>query len=233
MQIRKGLYHITGASWGYLGEAYCLKHSEGYVLIDMGSPGALENILKNMDYWGIDENKVTHVLITHGHDDHVGAAYYFKNLGAKIVVGASDAPMLEAGNLGVDSPCTNHKMPPCKADILIEKDCKLQIGDLEFTVISAPGHTDGTLVYLVNYHSELILFAGDMFNVFGKWGEIVLTGWKGDLTYNSGKLVDSFARLYKMKHEPDLVLCGHGLPRFGSDAEVIRQAYAYCIKNDR
>lgn len=121
MQIRKGLYHITGAAWGSLGEAYCLTHSEGYVLIDMGSPGALKNILENMDYWGIDASKVTHVLITHGHDDHVGDAYYFKNLGAKIVVGASDAPMLEAGNLGIDSPCTNHKMPPCKPDILIEK----------------------------------------------------------------------------------------------------------------
>ena len=44
MQIRKGLYHITGAAWGSLGEAYCLTHSEGYVLIDMGSPGALKNI---------------------------------------------------------------------------------------------------------------------------------------------------------------------------------------------
>lgn len=233
MQIRKGLYHITGAAWGSLGEAYCLTHSEGYVLIDMGSPGALKNILENMDYWGIDASKVTHVLITHGHDDHVGDAYYFKNLGAKIVVGASDAPMLEAGNLGIDSPCTNHKMPPCKPDILIEKDCKLTIGNLEFEILSIPGHTNGTLLYLVNYNSELILFGGDMFNVFGKWGEDVLTGWKGDLSYSSEKMVNSFARLYKMNYKPDLVLCGHGIPRFGRDVEVIRQAYAFCIKNDR
>ena len=115
--------------------------------------------------------------------------------------------MLEAGNLGIDSPCTNHKMPPCKPDILIEKDCKLTIGNLEFEILSTPGHTNGTLLYLVNYNSELILFGGDMFNVFGKWGEDVLTGWKGDLSYSSEKMVNSFARLYKMNYKPESYIC--------------------------
>lgn len=209
MKINDRIYWISGGPWGYLGNAYAIKHSNGYVLVDTGSPEALDVIVKNLKYWNIDENKITHVLITHAHDDHTGCAHYFQKCGAKIVMGKEDAKMLEDGHLGEYSPCTNHVMPACKADILIDKDEILQIGDLEFEILCLPGHTDG------------------------KWGEFTRTGWKGDLSYNSKKLGESFERLYKLKEEPDLALAGHGIPRFGKEAEVIRLAYKYYLKFDR
>ena len=130
MKINDRIYWISGGPWGYLGNAYAIKHSNGYVLVDTGSPEALDVIVKNLKYWNIDENKITHVLITHAHDDHTGCAHYFQKCGAKIVMGKEDAKMLEDGHLGEYSPCTNHVMPACKADILIDKDEILQIGEL-------------------------------------------------------------------------------------------------------
>ncbi|WP_337408467.1 hypothetical protein [Holdemanella sp.] len=53
------------------------------------------------------------------------------------------------------------------------------------------------------------------------------------MSYNSKKLGESFERLYKLKEEPDLALAGHGIPRFGKEAEVIRLAYKYYLKFDR
>ena len=82
MKINDRIYWISGGPWGYLGNAYAIKHSNGYVLVDTGSPEALDVIVKNLKYWNIDENKITHVLITHAHDDHTGCAhcniYYFE-----------------------------------------------------------------------------------------------------------------------------------------------------------
>ncbi len=233
MQIRKRVYLISGGPWGYLGNAYVVKHSEGYVMVDSSSPEALDTILSNLKYWGIDPKQITHVLLTHGHDDHLGGAKYFRELGAKIVIGKADTKMLEDGHLGEDSPCTNHVMPPTKPDILIDKNCSLQVGDLDFTIITVPGHTDGSVIFLLTVEDDLILFPGDMFYTDGKWGEITRTGWKGDLTYDSKKLGESFKKLYSMRYNPTLVLAGHGIPRFGADAEVIREAYAYYLKNDR
>lgn len=233
MKINDRIYWISGGPWGYLGNAYAIKHSNGYVLVDTGSPEALDVIVKNLKYWNIDENKITHVLITHAHDDHTGCAHYFQKCGAKIVMGKEDAKMLEDGHLGEYSPCTNHVMPACKADILIDKDEILQIGDLEFEILCLPGHTDGTLLYFVRIDDENVMFSGDMFYTDGKWGEETRTGWKGDLSYSSKKLGESFEKLYKLKEEPDLALAGHGIPRFGKEAEVIRLAYKYYLKFDR
>ena len=47
------------------------------------------------------------------------------------------------------------------------------------------------------------------------------------------KLGESFEKLYNLKEEPALALAGHGIPRFGKEAEVIRLAYKYYLKFDR
>lgn len=233
MQILKNIFWVAGAPWGTLGNAYLIKYSQGYILLDCSRPNALPNIIRNLDYWNIEKEKISHILLTHGHDDHVGEAAYFKEIGAKIVVGKADAQLLKLGTLGEENPCTNHVMPPVVPDILIGEDRTIEIAELTFTIHCVPGHTDGSLIYLLNMENQLILFAGDMFYIEGKYGEEVLTGWKGDLSYNSKKLGESFKKIYAKKYAPDIVLTGHGIPRFGKDAECIKMAYRYYLKNDR
>lgn len=232
MQIRENIYQVTGGSWGYLGNAYVIEYSDGYIMIDTGSPEALDSMLENFKNWNINPNKITHILLTHGHDDHLGGAKYLKEkYGAKIVIGQADVKMLQEGHLGEDSPCTNHTMPPTQADILITEDCSLKISELNFKVINTPGHTNGSVIYLIELDGENVLFPGDLFYIDGKWGEQVYTGWKGDLTYDSEKLGESFKKIYALRYEVSITLAGHGIPRFGS--EPIRDAYAYYLKNDR
>ena len=45
MKINDRIYWISGGPWGYLGNAYAIKHSNGYVLVDTGSPEALDVIV--------------------------------------------------------------------------------------------------------------------------------------------------------------------------------------------
>ncbi len=234
MQIKKDLYYVSGGLFGQLGNVYAIKHDDGYVLIDAGNPNACATILENLAYWGIQETQITHVLLTHGHDDHAGCAHYFQSKGAKIVVGNGDNQMLQEGNLGKDSPFLNHQMPTCIPDIIIDKDTKMNIGGIGVSIYTMPGHTNGFLVYHITLNEEAILFTGDMFFCDGEKGDLAYTGWKGDMNYNPVLLQESFKKLWELNLPITIVLGGHGNPRIGSGAkEQIMIAYKYCLINNR
>lgn len=234
MQIRKRLFSVSGGTYGNLGNAYVIKYDAGYVMIDSSNPGALETIQNNLAYWGIPENQITHVLLTHGHDDHAGCSQYFQNQGAKVYVGKSDSQMMKQGNFGKESPYTNHTMPPCTPDFLFEKDLELQIGDLMVQVYLTPGHTNGSVIFSVELDNDTILFTGDMFFPDGEKGDVAKTGWKGDMNFNSTYLGESFAKIWSIGLTPTIILGGHGIARIGKDAkEIIKIAYKYYLLNNR
>ncbi|SEG59524.1 MBL fold metallo-hydrolase [Paenibacillus sp. UNC499MF] len=234
MQVRKRLFLLSGGTYGKLGNAYAIKHSEGYVLVDSSNPGALDTLLENLNYWGISEQSVTHVLLTHGHDDHAGCAAYFQKQGARIYVGAPDKSMMETGNFGPQSPYTNHVMPPCIPDQLFTEDTQLHVGDLTIYVYLMPGHSDGSVLFYLKLDHDTVLFTGDMFFPDGETGSTASTGWKGDLAYSADKLGESFSKLWQLSLEPTIIAGGHGIPRIGNNAkDSIQIAYKYYLLNNR
>lgn len=234
MKIRERLFYLSGGLYGQLGNVYAVKHTDGYFLIDSGNPGAYGTIIDNLNYWGISPNEVTHVLLTHGHDDHAGTARKFQELGAKIVVGQEDQYMLRLGNFGKDSPFRNHHMPICNPDIVIVKDTAMDIGGVGIDVYMMPGHTDGYLLFSVRLDNDLILFSGDLFFCDGERGDLAYTGWKGDMNYSSEKLGNSFQKLWDLNLSPTIILGGHGNPRIGKGTEdLIMVAYKYYLINNR
>lgn len=234
MKLRDRVYVLSGGVYGQLGNVCLLQHSEGYLLIDSGNPNAYDTIIANLHYWNISEHDITHVLLTHGHDDHSGCAKLFQDLGAKIVIGAKDAEMLERGNFGLDSPYRNHQMPACHPDISIDADTILEVGDLCIHIYTMPGHSDGTLMFYVGVDHDILLFTGDMFYCDGEKGDLAFTGWKGDLSYQREKLEESFAKLWSLDLKPTLILGGHGIPIIGKQAkDSIMIAYKYFLLNNR
>lgn len=234
MRIRKNLLYLSGGLYGQLGNVFGVKHAGGIFLVDAGNPGSYGTIIENLNYWGIPERAVTHVLLTHGHDDHAGTAGMFQALGTKIVMGKADAYMLRQGSFGEESPFLNHQMPCCEPDILIEGDTVMTIGGVEIRAYAMPGHTDGSLVYQVALEDDSVLFTGDMFSCDGEKGDQAKVWWKGDLNYSGPKLGESFKKLWNMKLSPTIVLGGHGNPRIGADAKtMIMTAYKDYLLNCR
>lgn len=234
MKIRDKVYQISGGPYGQLGNAFLIQHAEGYLMIDAGNPNAYDIMIDNLHYWNISEHDITHVLLTHGHDDHAGCAKKFQEIGAKIILGDADHKVLKRGDFGNESPYKNHQMPACSADILIQEDTILDIGDLCIHVYTMPGHTDGTLIYYINVDQDILLFTGDFFYCDGEKGDLAFTGWKGAMDYNSDKLGTSFAKLWKLDLKPTLIMGGHGTPIFGERAkDLIMIAYKYYLLNNR
>jgi len=83
----------------------------------------------------------TCILITHGHLDHIGALAELKET-LKISVAAHQS---DSGRL------------PLAPEMLLRDDDIVAFGKLAISVLHTPGHTPGSLCFLINSH----LFSGD------------------------------------------------------------------------
>ena len=80
---------------------YLLK-GEQIILVDTGKPGMEQIIEQNLQKHGVQPKQVAHIILTHGHFDHVGTAAYFKQkYGTSIIVGGGD-----------EQKCTHGKSNP-------------------------------------------------------------------------------------------------------------------------
>ena len=104
--------------------------SAGLVLIDSGYEEQLESVLlKGMAALGLDPGRVTHVIIAHGHADHVGGARYFQQHGSRVVMGEADWSLA----------------PTLTRDVTMGDGETLTVGDVAFTFVAVPGHTAGSI----------------------------------------------------------------------------------------
>ncbi len=130
----------------------------------------------------------THILLTHGHFDHVwGAADLKEKTGAKVYIHEADASMAE-GKAPFFS-AMSYGLKPCAADAFVREGDRIEAGGLTFRVLETPGHTKGGVCYIVD--DERVVFTGDTL-----FCESV---GRTDLGGNMRELMDSlFHKLYAL-----------------------------------
>lgn len=141
---------------------------------------------------------LTHILLTHGHFDHIGAVRALKEkYGAKICIHKSDAPMLADPyknlSIFVDNPVAEPS-----ADILLQDKQTINTGGMDIKVLHTPGHSEGSVCYMI----EDVLFSGDTLFCMS----VGRTDFPGCSTE---KLMHSLNQLTKLKENYE-VYPGHG-----------------------
>jgi glyoxylase-like metal-dependent hydrolase (beta-lactamase superfamily II) len=101
-------------------------------------------------------------------------------------------------------------------DVVLRGDERLQCGDLELTVIPTPGHSAGSVCFLVDTEEGVALFAGDTVFARGRISLIVAPG--SDLL----ALQESVAGLRGLNVTS--LLPGHGIFPLEGGQEHIDQA---------
>jgi glyoxylase-like metal-dependent hydrolase (beta-lactamase superfamily II) len=217
MQLSESLFIVGGGENGLgIGEAYdstiyLLDLGSDLVLIDAGCGIDPSPTLRNIEAQGRDPSRVAHVLLTHCHADHAGAAAFWRErTGARIAASAAEADFLESADeqeLGLvraradGSYPPDYRLPACPVDLRLGHEGRFAIGGASFTPIHVPGHSRGSICYLVELDGRRCLFTGDV--VFcGGW--ISLLNCPGSSLEEYGKHIGRLADL-----EVDALLPGH------------------------
>lgn len=135
---------------------YIVETENSAVIID---PGFLERDIEK--YIAENPDKVKYILLTHRHFDHLNAAVKARNLtGAKIVINELDEGGLYSDMLSLASMVGTFygkADPDAHADIYVSEGDTVTVGDMVFTVMETPGHTEGGVCYVCNN----VIFSGD------------------------------------------------------------------------
>jgi hydroxyacylglutathione hydrolase len=130
------------------------EHSREAIVIDPGDD--VDTILAVLQKHGL---RVTQIVVTHAHIDHVGGAVKLKKLThAPILLNQNDDRLLrmldiQASWLGMRDPGN------VEVDETPDDGDKVRWGALEATVIHTPGHTQGSICLLIS--GEKTLISGD------------------------------------------------------------------------
>jgi glyoxylase-like metal-dependent hydrolase (beta-lactamase superfamily II) len=101
--------------------------------------------------------KITHIINTHGHIDHISANQQIQQAtGAKIYIHKDDADMLRHPAKNLSLLMGNIVQSP-KANMLLDEGDIIKIGQVNLKVICTPGHTKGGICLI----SEKYAFTGD------------------------------------------------------------------------
>lgn len=142
------------------------------VLIDSGAGRSLNRIADNIQTLGFEPEKISTVIATHSHIDHIGSLHDIQHTyGAKVIANKGDADAIESG-IKVGAEYYGVKYKPCIVDIKIEgPDNTLNIGSHEFKLIHIPGHTPGSIAVALSIADKLVLFGQDIHGPYhANWG---------------------------------------------------------------
>lgn len=180
-EISQGLFLLN---LGFV-SSYLVRAGDFLIAMDAGmKPG---KIISEMKKLGLDPAKVQYVFFTHSDRDHVGGAAAFNH--AKAFISEEEVAMMNHSTPRFLGRGYNNPLPfPYET---LKDDQELKFGDTLIKCISTPGHTTGSMSFLIN---GAILIVGDELNL--KNGEAVLD--RSILGIDNYKRLESIHKLAKL-----------------------------------
>lgn len=139
-----------------LSSVFLVKSNDGYIAIDAGMNETV--IRRGLEYNGIKPDDVKVVLLTHSDYDHQNAIHVFNN--AKVYFPKDEVEMVKKGIRRLwYMPFFSNSIAVEKYELLTDNR-EINCGGREIKCIALPGHTIGSMGYLID---GKYLFSGDAF----------------------------------------------------------------------
>lgn len=151
------------------------------LLIDAGAGTSYDEIVLNIEGLGLDPAKLTAIILTHCHIDHIGGAPKFReNFGCQIIMHHLDAAPVEEGDGRMTAASWYRlRFPPMPVDIKIQQEEeRLRFGDQETICLHTPGHTPGSISVYLDRGGKRILFGQDIHGPFSEEFGSDLAAWR-------------------------------------------------------
>ena len=167
MKITGEIYQVGGE--GYTapqdGSIYLMTMEGHAALVDAGCGGETRQLLDNVSACGVAPEQIELLLITHCHFDHTGGAAELREaLGLTVVAHALDAQYMETGDDEVTAASWyGASLTPVTVDRKLTGSGEtIALGSRTIKALHMPGHSPGSLVYLVTSDGLKVLFGQDV-----------------------------------------------------------------------
>jgi glyoxylase-like metal-dependent hydrolase (beta-lactamase superfamily II) len=167
MKILENLWQVGGAEFTTVEDAaiYLIRFDDRAILIDSGCGAEHEMLVENISQVLPPAVEIEYLFLTHCHYDHTGGAQKVREqYGCKIVAHELDTAYLENGDDRVTAAAWyDAHMNPLKIDYKIKNKTEtFQIGNGQVMAHHCPGHSPGSVVYLVKFGPLKVLFGQDV-----------------------------------------------------------------------
>jgi glyoxylase-like metal-dependent hydrolase (beta-lactamase superfamily II) len=193
---------------------YVLRAGNEAILVDFGS-GA---VLDELGELGID--RVTDVLLTHHHRDQLQGLAGAGATGLQVWAPPFDAPLItdmdrhwQERPLDIDYDLREDRfstLESLRIAGMVPEYRTARFGAFEVTTLPTPGHTLGSVTYLVDLGGKRLAFVGDLLFGDGKLWSLAATQWSYSGAEGQEATIVSLHELGR--REPHLLLPSHGEP---------------------
>lgn len=207
----KTVYQLSFLPRAFPVNCYFVEEEDHLTLIDAALPYSTKSILETAEKIG---KSIEHIVLTHAHDDHVGALDALKEAlpNAKVYISKRDARLLQGDKTLEEEDFGMPIKGGVPKNIKTNPDVLLQDGDRigSLLAIATPGHTPGSMSFLDTRNRALI--AGDALQTRG--GTAIAGQMKfwfpfpAMATWSKEIALQSTEKL--MSYEPSLLAVGHG-----------------------
>ncbi len=134
-QVFDNLYMLTTKT----NSAWAVNTSDGIILIDtLFGYAAQDEIVDGLKKVGLDPANIKYIVVSHAHGDHDGSVKFLQDTyKPRVILSPADWEL------------ASHEADPPTHDIDATDGQQLTLGDTTITIYITPGHTGGTLSFLV------------------------------------------------------------------------------------
>lgn len=167
MEITSEIRQVGGAGFTSTEDAavFLIGVDGRAAIVDAGCGGHGARLAANIHAWGVGPDQVDYLLITHCHFDHTGGAEDLRTrFHCAVVAHERDVPALENGDsIRTAAHWYGTSMKPLAVDLKLSGNrSRLALGNRQVEAIHTPGHTPGSVVYLVESDGQRVLFGQDV-----------------------------------------------------------------------
>jgi glyoxylase-like metal-dependent hydrolase (beta-lactamase superfamily II) len=209
---------------------YLLRHGREAVLVDFGSGDVLDHLAD----FGVD--RVTDVLVTHHHRDQVQGLARAAAEGIRIWVPPVEVDLIA----GVDEHWRTRSLDN-DYDVRQDRFSLLRqvpvtgtvaeyrthrYGAVDVHTLPTPGHTVGSVSYLIEHGGRRLAFVGDLIHGEGRVWSLAATQWAyTGISPNAGRegvAATVLSCMQLLDHDPEMLLPSHGEPVTDPPAAIAR-----------
>jgi len=177
--------------------AYIFKGKKSYLIVDAGF--GKDNFRSELIKLGIPPDKITTILLTHTDGDHTGSIGLFTN--PRIYMHKDEEQMINGQTAKMGPFKTKWKYGPYQ---LFNSNDTLSIDGLKVRIIHTPGHTPGSVCFVIN--DEYLLTGDNLVVVNGKAEHFV-----DKFNMNTSQQIESIKALPDLKSFKYILMAHHGI----------------------